>query len=44
VSHLLYAATKPHRPVTEVAQRLQVLGYRTPDLDVRLPRARPGGV
>jgi hypothetical protein len=44
VAHLLYAASKTHRPVTEVAQRLQVLGYRTPDLDVRLPRARPGGV
>jgi hypothetical protein len=44
LSHLLAAADKTHRPVAEVAGRLGVLGYRTPDLDVRLPRASPGGV
>ena len=44
VSHLLFAANKTHRPVAEVAQRLRVLGYRTPDLDVRLPRVQPGGI
>jgi hypothetical protein len=44
LSHLLAAANKTHRPVAEVAGRLGVLGYRTPDLDVRLPRASPGGV
>ena len=44
LSHLLAAADKMHRPVAEVAGRLNVLGYRTPDLDVRLPRPSPGGV
>ena len=27
----------------EIARRLEALGYRTPDLDVRLPRPLPGG-
>ena len=31
------------QPVGEVADRLELLGYRAPDLDVRLPRPRPGG-
>jgi hypothetical protein len=44
LSHLLAAGQKLHRPLAEVAARLEVLGYRTPDLDVRLPRTHPGGV
>ena len=44
LSHLVAAAGKMHRPVAEVADRLNVLGYRTPDLEVRLPRRQPGGV
>jgi hypothetical protein len=44
LSHLLAAADKMHRPVAEVTGRLNVLGYRTPDLGVRLPRPSPGGV
>jgi hypothetical protein len=44
LAHLLAAADKMHRPVAEVAGRLNVLGYRTPDLEVRLPRSQPGGV
>jgi hypothetical protein len=44
VAHLLAAALKLHRPISEVVARLEVLGYRTPDLDVRLPRTLPGGV
>jgi hypothetical protein len=44
MSHLLAAANKAHQPVSEVANRLGLMGYLTPDLDVRLPRALPGGV
>jgi hypothetical protein len=44
VAHLLAAASKAHQPVKEVAERLSLMGYPTPDLDVRLPRALPGGV
>jgi len=43
VSHLLAAANKAHQPIREVAQRLTLMGYVTPDLDVRLPRSLPGG-
>ncbi len=44
LSHVLAAAQKLHKPMSEVAARLEVLGYRSPDLDVRLPRSHPGGV
>jgi hypothetical protein len=44
MAHLLAAANKSHQPVAEVANRLGLMGYLTPDLDVRLPRALPGGV
>jgi hypothetical protein len=44
LSHLLAAANKAHQPVSEVANRLSLMGYSTPDLDVRLPRSLPGGV
>jgi hypothetical protein len=44
VSHLLAAANKAHQPVRDVAERLTLMGYSTPDLDMRLPRALPGGV
>ncbi len=43
MAHLLAAANKAHQPVREVADRLSLMGYSTPDLDVRLPRALPGG-
>jgi hypothetical protein len=43
ISHLLAGAAKTHQPIREVAQRLELMGYHTPDLDVRLPRPRPGG-
>jgi hypothetical protein len=43
ISHLLAGAAKTHQPVREVAQRLTLMGYDTPDIDVRLPRPRPGG-
>jgi hypothetical protein len=44
LGHILAGASKTHQPVREVAQRLSLMGYETPDLDVRLPRALPGGV
>jgi hypothetical protein len=44
LAHIVAGATKTHQPVREVAQRLSLMGYDTPDLDVRLPRAMPGGV
>jgi hypothetical protein len=44
LSHLLGAADKTHRPLSEVVERLRLLGYDTPDPDVRLPRAQPGGI
>ncbi len=31
------------KPLRGVAARLRALGYRVPDLDVHLPRLRPGG-
>jgi hypothetical protein len=43
MAHLLAAANKTHQPVREVAHRLSLMGYPTPDLDVRLPRPLPGG-
>ncbi len=43
MAHLLAAAYKIHRPMAEIAGRLEALGYPVPDLDVRLPRPRPGG-
>jgi hypothetical protein len=43
LSHVLAAAHKVHQPISEIARRLEALGYRAPDLDVRLPRAFPGG-
>lgn len=44
LAHLFAAAVKTHRSMADVAARLDLLGYRTPDLAVRLPRAQPGGV
>ena len=44
LAHIVAGATKTHQPVRDVAQRLSLMGYETPDLDVRLPRALPGGV
>ena len=43
LAHLLAAASKLRKPVGEITARLELLGYRAPDLDVRLPRPRPGG-
>jgi hypothetical protein len=43
LAHILAGASKTHQSVREVAQRLSLMGYDTPDLDVRLPRALPGG-
>jgi hypothetical protein len=41
--HLVHAAQKVRQPVGAVADRLRMLGYSVPDLDLRLPRLRPGG-
>ena len=43
LSHILAGAIKTHQPVREVAHRLDLMGYDVPDLDVHLPRPRPGG-
>lgn len=43
LSHLVAAANKLHQPLGEVARRLELLGYTPPDLNLRLPRTRPGG-
>ena len=43
LAHLLAAANKLRKPVGEITSRLELLGYRAPDLQVRLPRPRPGG-
>jgi hypothetical protein len=43
LAHIVAGATKTHQPVREVAERLSLMGYDTPDLDVRLPRPMPGG-
>jgi hypothetical protein len=43
LAHLLAAANKLRKPINEITARLELLGYRAPDLAVRLPRSRPGG-
>jgi hypothetical protein len=43
MAHVLAGAIKTHQPVREVAHRLALMGYDVPDLDVCLPRPRPGG-
>jgi hypothetical protein len=43
LAHILAGAAKTHQPIREVANRLSLMGYSTPDLDVRLPRPLPGG-
>ena len=43
LSHLFQAARKTRRSISEIATRLAAIGYVVPDLDVRLPRERPGG-
>jgi hypothetical protein len=44
LSHLLGASQKVRKPIEDVSDRLRTLGYSVPDVDVRLPRLRPGGV
>jgi hypothetical protein len=44
VAHVVGAANRTRRTLAEVTARLTALGYQVPDLTVRLPRARPGGV
>jgi hypothetical protein len=43
LAHVLAGANKTHTGIREVVARLSLMGYDTPDLDVRLPRSLPGG-
>ena len=44
MSHVLAGAIKTHQPVRDVVHRLSLIRYDAPDIDVCLPRPRPGGV
>ncbi|MBX6748874.1 MAG: hypothetical protein IRY85_04250 [Micromonosporaceae bacterium] len=43
MAHVLAGAIKTHQPVRDVVHRLTMMRYAAPDIDVCLPRWRPGG-
>ncbi len=44
LAHLLGASRKLRRPVDQIVKRLSSMSYQVPDLELRLPRLRPGGL